>query len=105
MNHDRDVAAIVKKLKQMARARPWVPMGAPPREHYHKFPNGLTLCFTLDILRGVRYWHLSIGRVNGRLAPEEIEFWPRAFFDEEPTIELLSQILGLSSKHFHWRAE
>lgn len=96
------VSAIVKKLKERALASPWVPAGVPPRQHFHRFPNGLTICFTLDILPGVRYWHLSIARVNGCLTPEETVFWPRAFFDEPPTIELPSQIHGLSSKHFHW---
>ncbi|MBA7608336.1 hypothetical protein ES703_15513 [subsurface metagenome] len=100
-----DVTAIVQKLKGRAQAFPWVPAGGPPREHFHRFPNGLTICFTLDILPGVRYWHLSIARVNGTLAPEEIEFWPRAFFDKEPTVELPSQITGLSSRHFHWRVK
>ena len=46
----RDAADIVKKMKEGARAAPWVPLGAPPRERYHHLPNGLALCFTLDIL-------------------------------------------------------
>ena len=99
----QDVAVIVAELKDRARAHPWVPVGTPPRQHYHKFPDGLTICFTLDILLEANYWHLSITRVPGRLAPEEVEFWRRAFFQEEPTVELPSQILGLSLRHFHWR--
>ena len=100
-----DVTAIVEKLKERARARPWVPVGVPPREHYHRFPNRLSICFTLDILPGVRYWHLSIARVPGRLAPEEIEFWPRAFFDKTPDIESPSPISFVAGRHFYWRAE
>ncbi len=100
-----DVTAIVEKLKERARARPWEPVGVPPQEHYHRFPNRLTICFTLDILPGVKYWHLSIARPHGSLAPEEIEFWPRAFFDEVPTIAVPSQISGFSSRHFYWRVE
>lgn len=100
-----DVTAIVKKLKERARAHPWEPFGIPPQEHYHNFPNGLSICFTLDVLPGIKYWHLSIARVPGAPTQQEIEFWRRAFFDEEPTIELPSQILGLSSKHFHWRVQ
>ncbi len=102
---DRDVTVIVEKLKERALAYPWVPLGTPPRQHFHRFPNGLNICFTLDILPGARFWHLSIARMLGSLAPEEIEFWRHAFFDEEPTIELPSQILGLASRHFHWRCD
>lgn len=100
---DPEVIAIVEKLKERALAHPWVPMGVPPREHFHRFADGLSLCFTLDVLPGCRLWHLSIARVPGDATPEEIEFWRRAFFDEPPTIELPSQIAGLSSRHFHWR--
>jgi len=103
--NQKDIAVIVQKLKEKALALPWEPLGVPPRQHYHILPNGLTICFTLDILPGARFWHLSIARVPGSLTPEEIEFWRHAFFDEEPTIELPSQILGLSSKHFHWRVK
>lgn len=98
-----DVSVVVQKLKEKALTSPWEPLGVPPRQHFHRFPNGLTICFTLDVLPGARFWHLSIARVPGGPTPEEIEFWRRAFFEEEPTIELPSQILGLSSKHFHWR--
>jgi len=103
MNKQDRIVAIVERLRERARAHPWVPCGVPPREHYHRFPDGLTICFTLDILPGARYWHLSIARYPGKLTGEEIDFWPRAFFNEGPTVELPSQILGLSSKHFHWR--
>jgi len=98
-----EVIAIVEELKERARAHPWVPMGVPPREHFHRFPNGLSLCFTLDVLPGMRLWHLSIARVPGGATPEEIEFWHRAFFNEEPDIELPAQLPGVSSRHFHWR--
>lgn len=99
MSHqDPDIAIIVKKLKERARARPWEPRGVPPRAHYHVFPNGLSICFTLDDLPGVRYWHLSIARVPGVLAPEEIELWRQAFFDEDPNIVLEGPV----GKHFYW---
>jgi len=44
-----DVVAVVKKLKDGARGAPWIPVGAPPRECYHHFPDGLSICFPLDI--------------------------------------------------------
>lgn len=99
----REVVTIVERLKERARACPWVPLAEPPRFHYHIFPNGLSICFTLDVLPGVRYWHLSIARIPGGPTPEEIALWRHAFFDEEPTVELPSQILGVESRHFHWR--
>jgi len=95
---------IAEELKKKAQASPWVPLGPPPRQHYHRFPNGLAICFTLDILPDARYWHLSISRVSaGGPTREEIEFWRQAFFDEEPLIELPSQLLGVPARHFHWR--
>ena len=98
----RDATAIVERLKQRAQASPWMPLGVPPQEHFHRFPNGLSICFTLDILPGARYWHLSIARYPGGPTAEEIEFWRRAFFDEPPTIELPGQIQPAFSRHFHW---
>ena len=100
---DTNVAAIVKKLKENALAYPWTPVGVPPRRHYHIFPNGLQLCFTLDILPGTRYWHLSITRIPGGATQQEIEFWRRAFFDEEPTVEAPTHIAGVSTMNFNWR--
>lgn len=100
---DPGVAVVVKKLKKRAQASPWVPLGVPPPEHYHRLPNGLTICFTLDVLPGIGYWHLSIARIPEGPTKEEIEFWRRAFFDEEPTIEWPGRIIGLMSKHFYWR--
>ena len=92
-----DVVAIVNKLKDGARASPWIPAGVPPRERYHHLPNGLNLCLTMDILpkayihqlaqaigtkppeelgEGSQYWHLSIARPGARSpTPEEVEFW------------------------------
>jgi len=105
MGQDRDIANIVQRLKERALASPWVPVGVPPQQHYHIFPNGLSICFTLDILPEARYWHLSIARMSSGPTAEEVEFWPRAFFEELPTIEVPFQILELPSKHFHWRAE
>lgn len=99
MSHQApDIAAIVEKLKARARARPWEPLGVPPREHYHVFPNGLSICFTPDVLPGIKYWHLSIARLITGPAQEEIELWRHAFFDEEPNIVLEGPI----GKHFYW---
>lgn len=98
----RDVAAIVKEMKEKAAlASPRVPISVPPRQHYHTFPNGLTICFTLDNLPLGRYWHLSLARVPGSPTKEEVDFWPRAFFDEEPLVKLLG--ITLPSFHFIWR--
>ena len=99
---DPDVVTIVKRLKENARAKPWWPVGVPPQEHYHRFPNGLALCFTLDILPGVRYWHLSVARVPGGPTIGEVELWRQAFFNEAPTIELSGPLLGFLSRHFYW---
>ena len=98
---DPNITAIVKKLKETAQAHPWVPMRIPPQEHYHSFPNGLSICFTLDVLPEIQYWHLSIARVPGDATPEEIELWCRAFFGEEPNIV----INGPIGKHFYWRIQ
>lgn len=123
----RDAADIVKQMKDGARAAPWVPFGAPPRERYHHLPNGLALCFTLDILspehvarfvsingsnipeylaQGGWFWHLSIARPGGPgLRPEEMGFWRRAFFAEAPIIEMSGLLPGVNSRHFFWRVE
>jgi len=122
-----DVVAIVKKLKDRAQAFPWVPAGVAPRKHYYRFPDGLKLCLTLDILprefvdllavaigaklpeefgERSQFWHLSIARLGARgPTPEEIEFWRRAFFEEAPIIEVPGLITGVNSRHFFWRAD
>ncbi len=100
----QNLTAVVERLKERAQAAPWVPLEVPSQEHYHRFANGLSICFTLDILTEARYWHLSLARIPGGPTAEELEFWRRAFFSEEPDIELPSQIAGLPSRHFHWRA-
>ena len=122
-----DVAAIVKKLKDRARVSPWIPAGVPLRERYHHLPNGLNLHLTMDILpkeyinqlaqaigtkppeelgEGGQFWHLSIARLGARSpTPEEVEFWCRAFFEEEPIIEVPGLILAIKAKHFFWRTE
>jgi len=101
----RDTAAIAKKLKERALACPWVPLGVPPWQHYHVFPNGLSICFTLDVLPGVQYWHLSIARRSECATAEEVGFWRSAFFNEAPNIELQNRILGFPVTHFYWRIE
>lgn len=101
----RDAAAIARKLKERALACPWVPSGVPPWQHYHVFPDGLSICFTLDILPRAQYWHLSIARIPGGPTREEIELWRRAFFAEDPTIELLGRIPGFPTRHFYWRCD
>ena len=120
-----DVVAVVKKLKDGARGSPWIPAGAPPRERYHHFPDGLSICFTLDIFpkeyinqlaqaigtkppeelgEGGQFWHLSITRLGAPSPmPEEVEFWRRAFFEEEPIIEVPGVLTAIKSKHFFWR--
>lgn len=122
---DLDVVAIVKKLKDSALVSPWIPAGVPPRERYHHLPNGLSLCLTMDLLpkeyvnrlaqaigtkvpeelgEGGQFWHLSITRLGTRgPTPEEVEFWRRAFFEEEPTIEVPGLIPSIKAKHFFWR--
>ena len=122
-----DVTAIVKKLKEGARASPWIPVGVAPRARYHHFKDGLSLCFTLDLLpewyvnrlaqvmgtkpteqlsEGGKFWHLSIARRGARgPTPEEVEFWRRAFFEEAPIIEVPGLIPAIKAKHFFWRAE
>ena len=122
-----DVVAVVKKLKDGARGSPWIPAGAPPRERYHHFPDGLSICFTLDIFTkvylnrlaqasgakipeelvgGGRFWHLSIARLGARgPTPQEVDFWRRAFFEEEQIIEVGGLIPGVKSRHFFMRLD
>ncbi len=106
-----DVVAIVKKLKDRAQASPWIPAGVASPEHYHHLPDGLKLCLTMDILPKAfgersQFWHLSIARLGARgPTPEEIEFWCRAFFEEEPIKEVPGLLTGVKSRHFFWRAE
>ncbi|MBA7690769.1 hypothetical protein ES703_99301 [subsurface metagenome] len=111
---DPDVVAIVTRMKIGARGSPWVPSGVVPGERYHHFPDGLSLCLTLDILNkltkalgeGGKFWHLSIARPGGRkLTPEEVEFWPRAFFEEEPIFQMQGLVSVANSRHFFWRTE
>ena len=100
---DPAVISVVEKLKENALSYPWVRGSVPPRRHYHKFPDGLSICFTLDILSKSRYWHLSIARKPGSTTAEELEYWRRAFFDEEPTITYPGLTTFGVSSHFFWR--
>lgn len=104
--NNSEITAVVAKLKERAVSSPWqplrVPVGAPPQEHFHFFPNGLSLCFTLDVLPpGAKYWHLSIVRTLGSPTTEEIELWRRAFFDEPPIMAYPAQLLS-KGWHFFW---
>ena len=121
---DLNVGAIVKKLKDRARASPWVPVGLPSREHYHNLSNGLTISLTIDILsiaqlarltrmklpeeltEDSQWWHLSIARLGSRgPSPEEVRFWRQAFFKEKPTIEMPGLLTGINTRHLFWRIE
>lgn len=121
----KEAGAIVRKLTEGAMANPWVPFGIPPQERYHHLPDGLNLCLTLDILtkayvnrlagvtgakppealaEGGGFWHLSITRVGaGSPAPAEVEFWCRAFFEEDPMIEVPGLLADVQARHFFWR--
>jgi len=121
-----EVVAIVKKLKDRAKASPWMPSGLPPPVCYYHLPDGLSLCFTLDLFtkeylnrlaraigakaagelgEGGQFWHLSIARMGAQGPnPGEVEFWRGAFFGEAPAVEVPGLIPGLSSRHFFWRA-
>jgi len=101
---DPELIAIIKRLKKIARTFPWIPLDVPAQRHYHVFPDGLSICFTLDIVPRFKFWHLSIFRALGDFTPEEIEFLPRAFFDEPPAIQFASQINGLQNMHFYWKS-
>ena len=102
-----DRKAIADELKRVAQANPWEPfkhLGPPPKRHYRSLGDSLTICFTLDILpTGLNFWHLSLCRREGVSRPEQ-ELWCRLFFDEQPTIERPSEIPGLGSRHFFWKA-
>ena len=106
---ERDHRAIAEQLKRMADAYPWEPfkqLGPPPRRHFRSLDDGLSLCFTLDILpRGLRLWHLSLCRVPQGVSRAEEELWCQLFFEQQPMIERPSEIPGLGSRHFYWRAE
>lgn len=100
----KEADAIVRKLKEGARANPWVPHDVAPPERYHHFPDGLSLCFTLDVLPWGRFWHLSIAHPGTALTPAEVDFWRRAFFEAVPTGEMSGVIKAMNSRHFFWRA-
>ena len=101
----QDAAPIVKKLKERTRDHPWAPTVIASREHFHMLPNGLGICFTQDILEGGRYWHLSISRIPRGPTAQEVEFWRRAFFDQEPIVERPGRLKDDWLKHFYWRVE
>lgn len=123
-NRYPDAEVIVDKLKGRARLEPWEPVGIAPQQHYHRFPDGLSLCLTVDILSKEYleeifkilkikdhagdeaekwFWHLSINR-KGESSPsaEEIDFWRSAFFEAKPDIEVPGMITGINSRHFFW---
>jgi len=95
---------IVQRLKDEAFRHPWVPVGLPARRHFYHTADGLSICFTLDILPIDRFWHLSIARPGGRLTEEEVAFWRRAFKVEESAIENPGQIVPESSRHIYWES-
>lgn len=100
------VEEIVGALKETARRNEGVPLGPPPESCRHILPDGLALCLTVDFIPGRgRYWHLSVARTGGQFpSAEEIEFWRRAFFDEEPRIEVPGMLNDVNSRHFFWSA-
>ncbi len=104
-----DYKAIADELKRTAEANPFEPfkqLGPPLRRHYRSFDDGLTVCFTLDILPdGSKFWHLSMGRTPQGISQAEQEMWCRLFFDEQPVIERPGEIPGLLTRHFFWRFE
>ena len=118
-----DAVDIAEKMKDGARAAPWVPMGIAPRERYHHLPDGLNLCLTVDIIsdelveailrinRVTRikpgsFWHLSVARTKGaNPTAEEVSFWRETFFTEEPDVELSGESTGINSRHFFWRID
>jgi len=124
---DREEAdAIVRKMKAAAGANPWVPIGVAPRERYHRLPDGLSLCFTLDVLskdylnrlarafgekppgrlaEGSRFWHLSVARPGCAPTLAEVAFWRRAFFEKAPFFQMGGIITAVNSRHFFWKAE
>lgn len=119
-----DAAAIAEKMKEGAWSAPWVPVGIAPRERYHYLPDGLSLCLTVDtiteeladmaskIVRSAvqvkpgSLWHLSIARLDDSPpTEEELIFWRKTFFKEEPIIELPRTTGSLKSRHFFWRID
>jgi hypothetical protein len=102
----QNVEEMVRSLKETARRNEGVPLGPPPEECRRFLPDGLGLCLTVDFIPGRgRYWHLSVARTGDRFpSAEEIEFWRRAFFDEEPLIEVPGMLNDVNSRHFFWDA-
>lgn len=125
-----EAAAIAEKMKESAQAHPWVPLGPAPQDRYHHFPNGLSLCVTVDIMSAeyqamvakilrmgpspvkgseAKYWHLSICRFGEeKPSPEEVVFWRNTFFKKKPDIEMpveMAQVNGINSHHFLWRVK
>ena len=104
----QDHREIAEQLKRTAKAYPWEPykeLGPPPRRHFRSLDDGLSVCFTLDVVPGGLFWHLSLCRVPQGVSRAEQELWCRLFFEEQPMIERPSEIPGLGSRHFYWKAE
>ena len=97
--NDQATSEIVQRLRD--EAHPWVPMGVPPQRHYHHFPDGLSICFTQDVLPWGTFWHLSVRRPGG-LTEEDLRFWPRAFFDADPEIRRPGVLFSEDTRHFFW---
>jgi len=98
------ISRLVQQMKATAFRYPWTPRRVVPRRHFHRFPNGLSICFTQDVLPMTTFWHLSLARERG-LTEQELRFWPRAFFDADPEIDRPGELLPTGARHFFWRKE
>lgn len=100
---DHDKTGVVQSLKDEAFKHPRVPLAVPAQRHFHRFPNGLSVCFTQDVFPMGKFWHLSIARVGGVLTEGEANVWRQAFFDEEPDFEHEAELHGPAGRHFYWK--
>jgi len=77
-----------------------------PKEYINQLAQAIGTKPPEELGEGGQFRHLNIARLGARSpTPEEVEFWCRAFFEEEPIIEVPGLIPAIKAKHFFWRTE
>lgn len=80
---------VAEEMKAVAEDHPFLPVTIPPPRHY-RMVDGLHFCFTLDIIRERRFYHLSISQLGFKSPPndEEVAPWLEAFFGNARPFEV-----------------
>ena len=71
---------VVKELRKLARAYPWVPVEPPPARHYRGLGPGISVCFTLDVMLCFYTEHLSVAYKGREPDLETVNRITKAFF-------------------------